>query len=524
MLEFKNRSDGMRPETADVYYENQIYKDWAFNQNKEFVKNFTDDVKANTVVDIKLQKETGAISDKAVGILESDIKKTNRIISVLSVISENGKQNILEAESDISTISSVAEFIKAYNQLIRNYVDPSINFSTRQSIKTEIYNLSKNIDIIVYNILDIIENIIKFQVYPDQPELFLEYDVDYHRFPLEGVAEADLPTYIAYNKLLKEKYIDRREICEKYLVLLIKAFCTYSLIQNDLYTGYFNIIKDIDIEAQLPNLLKELSDPVKLYIKSTLNDEKTKSISEKDRVLKNQLERLKREYMQENGHMPSENEIARLRMKLGRPSEPIDIPLITDSRITEILNEILPEMHRKMQELFDKYLYDSKGADVANDGSITKIVSRLNSLTVAQFRDAKTVKSITSIYNLCKLYLKKLYVIIGNTLFDNKYLLKQFLTFDGISVTDEIRDQTYLGHLYDVFKLNYNNYLTKLTDAQRTNIKLYLGTHSGEIKTEIEDVIEFLRKSQLNIYNFISVGNTELYDIVKEKYYDLRRK
>jgi hypothetical protein len=331
MIVLNNRKDGMRPEVADIYYDNNIYSKWAFDNNKEFIKYQDDSVKPDTVVDTKIQDSTGILSDTLQNIINNDLKN----LRTLDVNIKTYNTDTLLWQSEfyskildtlVRQIISNGDFIKKYNELIRKYIDPVINNNTRQIIKTDIQKLSKNIDIVIYLLFEFITKLLFIGDRPLKTE-------DY----------TDL-TPVGYKSQKELKKFN-----DEHLINLIRIWCMYNCVRSDLFTGYFNMIDNISIETQYPNFIKELKLENIEYIEDVLSQNKENENKIRDVQKKNLIKKAVDEFISEYGREPSRQEIARMTMKLFEPSK----------RSEDIKLVAVKEQYAEIYDEFKKFIIDN---------------------------------------------------------------------------------------------------------------------------------------------------------------------
>jgi hypothetical protein len=332
MIVFNNRKDGMRPEVADIYYDNNIYSKWAFDNNKEFIKYNDDSVKPDTIVDTKIRDSVGKISDTLQNILDFQLKNINQLEFIINKYPDNRnitKKDFKNLELSFKILIQNDDIIRKYNEIIRQYIDPKINSNTRQIIKTDLQRLSKSVDINIYRLFNCIQYFLKYG-FRSLTDIPLDYP---------GIEAGEL--------LL-------RKMNNLYLIDMIKSYCILYCIQNDLFTGYYNLINNTTIEAQYPNFIKQLNGVESDYVEGIIS-QKNLLESEIRKVQRNNfIENAVKEFISEYGREPSRQEIAKITLKMSQPVlDEIDVGKLYDNFKLNFENYI--------DDIVNNWLYDYEG-------------------------------------------------------------------------------------------------------------------------------------------------------------------
>jgi hypothetical protein len=325
MLNLRNRDNGngstRQQEINDVNDTFLRANKRVFEREKEWINIFQDSIKPDTQLDIDVANSNQKNVEGLINLLE---KKIDNIEDIIKNSTDYG--SIKHSDKNFDIIIHNSDMIRDYNSLIRSYKNPSISQQTRESIKTNIQNIVRYIDAIVFGFHKILDDV--FFKYKSVQTRTLE--------PMEFKNDVQIQ---ALPNNIKLSYLATYNISKSYLKRVLSSISLYIFIQKSLFRNNFNLVTLDDINNEFSDMFGKLPVDQRDYAELIMQDDLITSAQ------KNAVEKRLR-LLREDQNLPlsTEQTTAVMRSMFGRPF--LDADLSPDEldaleNISEIKKEIL---------------------------------------------------------------------------------------------------------------------------------------------------------------------------------------
>jgi hypothetical protein len=262
MLNLRNRDngDGRREEVKEVLDSNLDAYRRVFNLEKDWVSTFQESIKPNEQANTESIESSQKQTEKVVDILTEKInilETINKKITSVPNPSINS-QEISKRNENLTKLTNSADFIRFYNELMRNLLNSSNSQQTKEGIKNNISSLSPLINKINFEFDYLIYN-----------SFFKNIDAG-GDFTILSSDEYD-----ALTSARKKTYDKQLKFLNDFLMRVLGSYSIYSFVQKSLFRNNFNVIQQNDINNIYSSLYGDLSsDPrIKLIIDTIKDDD-----------------------------------------------------------------------------------------------------------------------------------------------------------------------------------------------------------------------------------------------------------